>query len=115
MTFTALVPSVLPTARVHLAPLGSWPYAFFREPQNLSLSEIVETAMTYILCPPLKRGIGADVAGHDMRLFGAGTLALPRLIVTPDPGHAILYSLLVAANVQNLLLYRQANSLYLSD
>src|SRR5215472_15301892 len=54
MTFTALDPSALPTARVHLAPLGSRPYAVFREPQNFSLSEIAETAITCMVCPPIR-------------------------------------------------------------
>ena len=41
--------------------------------------------------------------------------SLLRLMVTPDPGYAILYSLLVSANIQDLLLHYQINSSNLSD
>lgn len=42
-------------------------------------------------------------------------LALLRLIVTPGPSHAILYSLLISANIQGLLLHHQINLSNLSD
>src|SRR4051794_22137767 len=43
--FTALVRSTLATASVHLTPAGSRPWSFFREAQNRSASETVDTGM----------------------------------------------------------------------